>query len=83
LIVVTVRFDDGDAIYQPIAATLFNTTTLLEAVHRAYLVGWCSIYPLEWMDSPSDEPEVTAWATGVNPDDQNANQTHQSVERLQ
>lgn len=83
LAVAMIRYDDGIIVHQPIAAAMFGTQTLLEAVYRSVLLDHHLLLPLAWSDEDEEEAETIAYATdAARPQDHQA-QTHPTTGAIQ
>lgn len=77
------RFDDGALFIQPVAGAFLTPTTVLEAVHRAFLIQHQGIVPMDWIEEAKGyEPVAVAWASDCDLKT-GAAETHVGVERVQ
>jgi hypothetical protein len=61
---VAVRYEDGHLYATTMAASYLNPITLMEVVHRSFLLQWCDI---DLADAHDPDFDVIGFATGKAP----------------
>lgn len=83
LAIIYCRFDDGPLYMQPVAGALLCPSSVMEAVHRAFLIQHQGIVPMDWIeDANGYQPVAVAWASDSEFAPSGA-ETHPGVESVQ